>query len=239
MIDVWGSLEFPHFIETLPSYETLFWWGRRFRLPHRAMPEYRRRLPHYHPDHAYLFLTWRLWGTLPAKVEAARVPATAGHAFVAQDRALDGHCPGPAWLRDPRIANLVAHAIVIGESERHFYELCAWVVMPNHVHLLILPQVSVAVLMRWLKGSTARAANRILDRTGQRFWQDESWDHYLRNSDQLNRSIAYIEGNPVSAGLADSAEDWPWFSAGWQAKPPAPPSLASQGQAAPRSASQP
>jgi REP element-mobilizing transposase RayT len=191
------------------------------------MKEYRRRLPHYHPDHAYLFLTWRLWGTLPAKA-ASRAYPTAGHAFVAQDRALDRHCPGPIWLQDARIGDLVARAIVIGEAERHFYELCAWVVMPNHVHLLILPKVSVAVLMRWLKGSTARNANRILGRTGQPFWQDESWDHYLRNSDQLNRTIAYIEGNPVSAGLVGSAERWPWSSAGWQAKPPAPPNLDSQ-----------
>ena len=190
------------------------------------MAEYRRKLPHYHPDHAYLCLTWRLWGTLPALVGQAVSPAvpqsTAGRAFVARDRALDGHCPGPKWLQDPRIANLVAHAIVIGEVERHFYEIRAWVVMPNHAHLLIVPQVCVPVLMRWLKGSTAREANRILGRTGQPFWQDESWDHYLRNSDQLNRTVRYIEANPVSAGLVSSAERWPWSSAGWQAKPPAP-----------------
>jgi REP element-mobilizing transposase RayT len=73
--------------------------------------------------------------------------------------------------------------------------------MPNHVHLLILPLVSVALLMRWLKGSTARGANRILGRTGQPFWQDESFDHYLRAANRLDRTIAYIEQNPVSAGL--------------------------------------
>ena len=101
----------------------------------------------------------------------------------------------------------------------------AWVVMPNHVHLLILPKVPVAVLMRWLKGSTARSANQILGRTGQPFWQDESYDHYLRHGSQIDRTIAYIEENPVSAGLVSSAENWPWSSAGWQAKPPAPPNL--------------
>jgi putative transposase len=95
--------------------------------------------------------------------------------------------------------------------------------MPNHVHLLMLPQVEVPVLMRWLKGSTARRANRILGRTGQPFWQDESYDHYLRTSDQTGRTIACIERNPVSAGLAPAIERWPWSSAGWQAKPPAPP----------------
>jgi hypothetical protein len=95
-------------------------------------------------------------------------------------------------------------------------------VMPNHVHLLVLPLVPIPVLMRWLKGSTARGANRILRRTGRPFWQDESYDHYLRGAP--DRTIAYIEGNPVSAGLVTSAELWPWSSAGWgwQAEPPAP-----------------
>ena len=99
--------------------------------------------------------------------------------------------------------------------------------MPNHVHLLILPQVPVAVLMRWLKGSTAREANRILGRTGQPFWRDESYDHSLRQRSQIDWTVTYIEQNPVSAGLVGSAERWPWSSAGWQAKPPAPPNLVS------------
>ena len=148
---------------------------------------------------------------------------TPGRVFVAQDRLLDRCTSGPRWLRCRQIADLVAKAILAGQHERQFYELDAWVVMPNHVHLLILPRVAVAVLMRWLKGSTAHGANRILGRTGHPFWQDESFDHYLRRSSQIGRSVAYIEQNPVSAGLVRSAESWPWSSAGWQAKPPAPP----------------
>ena len=202
----------------------LFWWGRRFRLPAIKMPEYRRRLPHFHPNDTCLFLTWRLWGSLPAKANPTAYP-TAGHAFVATDRELDRRASGPLWLKDPQIADLVASAILIGDCERRFYNLCAWAVMPNHVHLLILPKVPVPVLMRWLKGSTARNANRILGRTGQPFWQDESYDHYLTQRDQINRTIIYIEENPVSAGLVSSAERWPWSSAGWQATPPAPPKL--------------
>jgi len=153
------------------------------------MPEYRRRLPHFQPDGARVFITWRLWGSLMCS----------------------------------QIADLVAKAILIGQDERQFYELEAWVVMPNHVHLLMIPKITVAVSMRWLKGSTAHAANRILGRTGQPFWQDESFDHYLRHASQIGRTVAYIEQNPVSAGLVRSAESWPWSSAGWQAKPPAPP----------------
>jgi putative transposase len=189
-----------------------------------SMGDYRRRLPHFHPEAKYLFLTWRLWGSLPARSSSdSNVYSTRGQAFVARDRILDRHNTGPVWLEQPPVANLVSSAIVVGDRQRHFYELCAWVVMPNHVHMLILPLVTVPILMRWLKGSTARGANRILDRTGQPFWQDESYDHYLRNCDRMDRTIAYIEENPVSAGLARSAEQWPWSSASWQAEPPAPP----------------
>jgi len=148
---------------------------------------------------------------------------THGHAFVAADRVFDRRTSGPLWLRDDRIADLVAHAILIGDCERRSYDLAAWVVMPNHVHLLILPLVPVPVLMRWLKGSTARAANQLLGRTGQAFWQDDSFDHYMRSALELERTILYIEENPVSAGLVDSAGHWRWSNAGWQAKPPAPP----------------
>lgn len=141
------------------------------------MPEYRRKLPHFHPGNACLFITWRLAGSVPGK-------------------------SGPLWLMDSRIADLVARAIIVGERERHFYELYAWAVMPNHVHLLIFPLVQVSVLMRWLKGSTARRANQALGRTGHRFWQDESFDHYLRSSNEVGKFTNYIESNPVSAGLA-------------------------------------
>jgi putative transposase len=165
------------------------------------MPDYRRKLPHFHPGHTCLFITWRLAGSVPGK-------------------------PGPLLLADSRIADLVTHGILAGECERHFYELYAWAVMPNHVHIFIFPLVRVAVLMRWLKGSTARYANQILGRTGQRFWQSESFDHYLRSSSEVAKFADYIEGNPVSAGLVSRAEDWKWCSAGWgsrQAEPPAPP----------------
>ena len=189
-----------------------------------SMPEYRRRLPHFHPNDTYLFPTWRLWGSLPAKTDSTVYP-TRGHAFAAHDRVLDRRASGPLWLKDAPIADLVSHTILIGDCERRFYRLCAWVVMPNHVHLPILPLVPIPALMRWLKGSTAGSANRILGRTGQPFWQDESYDHYLRSSSQIDRTAAYIEENPVSAGLVCSAELRPWSSAGWQAKPPAPPNL--------------
>jgi hypothetical protein len=125
------------------------------------MAEYHRRLPHYHPEDAYLFLTWRLWGSLPSKLRTRTHP-NAGHAFVAADRALHQAGHGPVWLKDPQIAFSVCAALVAGERDKKFDELCAWVVMPNHVHLLMLPRFAVPKIMRWLKGSTACAANRVL-----------------------------------------------------------------------------
>jgi REP element-mobilizing transposase RayT len=181
------------------------------------MPDYRRRLPHFQPDDAYLFLTWRLWGSLPSQPDPD-LYATPGHAFAAHDCVLDQGASGPRWLSDPLVADAVAHAILAGDRERHLYRLLAWVVMPNHVHMLILPQAPVPSLMKWLKGSTARSANSILRRTGQPFWQDESFDHYLRSANQIGRITAYIEENPVTAGLVHSAEAWHWSSASRQAQ---------------------
>jgi len=135
---------------------------------------------------------------------------------VAADRALDRPGFGPQWLRDPRIGALVVESIQIGES-RSCYELDAWVVMPNHVHLSILPRVPVPAILRWLKSWTARQANQLLGRSGQPFWQDESYDLYwVRNRRQRDRMVRYIEDHPVSAGLLASAEQWGWSSAGGQ-----------------------
>ena len=175
------------------------------------MVEYRRRLPHFHPDGEYLFVTWRLHGSLPVAPPDV-IYVTPGHAFAAEDRALaESH--GTLWLSDTRVARQVAEAIRDGERQKRFYESQAWVVMPNHVHLLILPQVALSQITHWIKGRTAREANLLLERAGEPFWQHESYDHWVRNERELQRIVAYIEENPVSAGLAATPEDWPLSSA--------------------------
>ena len=177
----------------------------------QAMAEYRRRLPHFHPDGEYLFVTWRLHGSLPVPPPDV-IHATPGHAFAAQDRAL-AQSRGTLWLSDSRVARQVAETIRDGERQKRFYESQAWVIMPNHVHLLILPQVALPKITHWIKGRTAREANRLLGRAGEPFWQHESYDHWVRSQKELHRIAAYIEENPVSAGLAATPEDWPWSSA--------------------------
>jgi putative transposase len=138
---------------------------------------------------------------------------TAGQSFVAADREMDKAAFGPVWLSDARVARVVADALLYGESGRCFYQLRAWVIMPNHVHVLLLPKTSLSVITRWVKGSTAREANLILGRTGEAFWQDESFDRRVRNDFELDRIVRYVEYNPVSAGFVGSPGDWAWSSA--------------------------
>lgn len=177
---------------------------------------YARNLPHWHPEGCALFVTWRLHGSLPASVLEAlrrRKWLSAGHRYAFADRQLDTAEAGPLWLKDPRIARATVDALVAGEKQLGFYALHAYVVMADHVHALLTPHVQVARLMRGLKRETAVIANRILARVGRRFWQDESYDHWIRSPAEFGRVKLYIEWNPVKAGLVSRPEDWPWSSA--------------------------
>jgi REP element-mobilizing transposase RayT len=89
--------------------------------------------------------------------------------------------------------------------------------MPNHIHIVIEPKAALPNIMRWLKGRTGRVANQILSRTGMPFWQDESYDHWIRSGKELEETIVYVESNPVKAGLVDVEERWPWSSARFRA----------------------
>ncbi|MGA8598490.1 MAG: hypothetical protein WB676_27550 [Bryobacteraceae bacterium] len=64
-----------------------------------------------------------------------------------------------------------------------------------------------------MKGYTAREANRVLRRTGEPFWQCESYDRWIRNQQELERVWKYIEHNPVRAGLVVNPEEYRWSSA--------------------------
>jgi REP element-mobilizing transposase RayT len=145
--------------------------------------------------------------------ERSPQPETAGKAFAMADRLADRAISDPLWLKDPRVAQVVKNALLHGERGRSFYTLRAWVIMPNHVHVLLEPNVTSPIITRWLKGSTARRANQILGRTGQTFWQDESFDRWVRSGVELARVEHYIEFNPVSAGFVTLPEAWPLSSA--------------------------
>jgi putative transposase len=101
---------------------------------------HRRRLPHFHPSGTDLFVSWHLHGSLPHSVYPPAKLLT-GQAFAWVDRQLDCACNGPLFLRQPAIAQIVVDSIQRGPSLDH-YQLHAFVVMPNHVHLLLTPRVA-------------------------------------------------------------------------------------------------
>jgi REP element-mobilizing transposase RayT len=133
--------------------------------------------------------------------------------FAKTDTILDKAESGPLWLRQFSIAELMEDALLHRFS--HLYVLWSYVVMANHVHVFLKPKpdVTIGSITKRLKGTTARDANKLLKRTGQPFWQDESFDHWSREPAEFFRIVSYIENNPVKAGLVEKREDWKWSSA--------------------------
>ena len=86
------------------------------------------------------------------------------------DRLLDHARTGPLYLSQPAVAQLVMEAVQYGQDSLGHYTWHAFVVMPNHVHLLITPHIAVPKLLRSLKGITGKRANQILGQTGRPFW---------------------------------------------------------------------
>jgi len=126
------------------------------------------------PQGKWLFLTWHLHGSLPHALYPP-VHKLSGEAFVWMDRYLDTTRIGPRYLGRPELAEVVVECLKRGVALGH-YELRAYVIMANHVHVVLLPKVAPARLLQPLKGVTAREANRFLGRTGESFWQRESYD---------------------------------------------------------------
>jgi REP element-mobilizing transposase RayT len=131
------------------------------------------------------------------------------------DRLLDETRSGPFYLRQPAIADMVVEAIQYNAVNLEHYVLHAFVVMPNHVHLLATPALALPKLTKSLKGITSKRANTMLAMTGSCFWQEESYDHLVRNEHEFEKIQSYIEENPVRAGLVREANEYRWSSAGW------------------------
>lgn len=175
---------------------------------------YRRHLPHWQKAGSALFITWRLYGSIPASKLALIIKEKDTKTrFSLFDNELDRASDGPTWLKDPTLAQLMVDALRYGETELDLYRLAAYVLMSNHVHILIWPKARLSQITKSIKGYTARECNKLLDLTGEKFWQDESFDHAVRSEDQFYRIKRYIERNPVKAGLVNDAHEWPWSSA--------------------------
>jgi putative DNA methylase len=212
----------------------------------------RRRLLHwYQPGYAH-FITYRLADSIPESLlqkwrgeraqsmrQAASLPYEARSElrykierrfFKRYDNYLDRRCE-QSLLTDARVGKVIRENLYHHHGSK--YELLAYCVMPNHVHLLLQPfqtagaeqtlteplsderpdsSSPLAAIMHSLKSFTANKANEALARTGP-FWQHESYDHWVRDLDELERIVNYIKSNPVRAGLCATPTDWEFSSA--------------------------
>lgn len=192
------------------------------------MSYYKRKLPHWQPPGAEYFITTRLKWSLPKAVinrlQKLRYELndhyTGQELFIqreivkAYDKILNSEKGGPQWLSINEVAKLVGDAIEYRDTI--FYELYAYCIMPNHLHIVFrhLPQENehpypVTEIMRSLKRYTARNANKVLGRTGA-FWQPESYDRVIRSQMERVNTIRYVLNNPVKAGIVPYWEQWPF-----------------------------
>jgi REP element-mobilizing transposase RayT len=195
-------------------------------------------LPHWTRDVAWYAVTFRLWDSLPEHVieswlfERKNIVKTAeqmkrplsrheeerlAHLYSEKvERYLDAGF-GSCYMEDARVAKVVSNALLHFEGQR--YNLAAWCVMPNHVHVVVQPFSGITggtpvphfdlpeILHSW-KSFTAKEANRLLKRSGE-FWQAEYYDHLVRDDADFNHSVRYVLDNPIKAGL----KNWKWV--GW------------------------
>jgi len=176
-------------------------------------------LPHFEGQSVPQALTFRLADSLPKHVLSQIGGDIAGlpDPKASLERRRRSHDwldkgSGSCWLAEPPIAEVVAGAICFFDERK--YHLHAWVVMPSHVHLLFSPKPdsTLAAIAHALKSYTAKEANRLLERTGS-FWQREYFDRAIRDVEHYRTEIAYIEANPIKAGLCLRTRDWPFSSA--------------------------
>ena len=186
--------------------------------PHTPVKITHRNLPHWRQEGATYFVTFRLADAVPAtlrrqwteeletwrKFHPEPWDRKTKHEYQRRFREereqwLDrGH--GECLLRDARARDIVEKALRHFDGQR--YTLDAWVIMPNHVHVILQPadgQELSDILHSW-KSFTARRVNEALDRSGP-FWQDENFDRIVRDLEELERTRTYIRNNPEKAGL--------------------------------------
>jgi REP element-mobilizing transposase RayT len=198
---------------------------------------YRRKLPHIQPEGSTFFVTSRLAGSLPVAVverlhrerdlvdaeltkiadsheRAEKAYQFSGSLFGKWDTALDTSNTDTKHLVNTKVAKMVVESLHFRDGK--VYELLAYCIMPNHIHIVFTPleeskdeYVSLSKIMHSLKLHTPHEANLILGRTGT-FWQHENYDHFARDEKELERIIKYVLHNPVKANLAKEQTDWKW-----------------------------
>ncbi|MBK8751246.1 MAG: Eco57I restriction-modification methylase domain-containing protein [Candidatus Competibacteraceae bacterium] len=186
--------------------------------PFRDMRIHQKNLPHWEQKNATYFVTFRLADSLPQnkldQLKAHRDEWLACHKTplceadkIEYNRLFSGKVDewldsgmGSCLLQDERCAEVVANALKYFDGDR--YHLGNWVVMPNHVHVIFTPlagnQLS-EILHSW-KSYSANKINQLVQKTGC-VWQQEYYDHIVRDKSELPRIAQYIDANPEKAGI--------------------------------------
>jgi 5-methyltetrahydrofolate--homocysteine methyltransferase len=191
-------------------------------------------LPHWYREGATYAVTFRLADSFPASVLhayrsekeefkqriskaeedgdlnlAAKLRVQLGELYRKRiETALD-EGQGEAWMCKPEIAAIIRDALLHFDGGR--YDLGAWCVMPNHVHVIMAPREghSLSDILHSIKRHSAREANKALGRSGD-FWQKESYDHIIRDAEDYWNQRDYVLRNPKAAGL----EEWEFVGEG-------------------------
>ena len=183
---------------------------------------YHGDLPHWRQEGAIYFVTFRLADSLPqAKIQQLKDDRAAwikmykhksGYNFTKEDwttykylfhdrikkwlDAQDGSC----ILKRQDIIEVFVNSLRFFEGQK--YDLDSFVIMPNHVHVIVAPLngFNLSEITHSWKSYSANKINKILGLTGQ-LWQHESYDHIIRNEESLIQIRKYIENNPIKAGI--------------------------------------
>ena len=176
-------------------------------------------LPHFDDSLKTQFITCRLYDSLPQKtlerfrteLAAKKVEDIDREVMLLIEKFLDSGY-GECFLKKREVAEIVRDSLQKFGGER--YKLIAWVIMPNHIHLLLKPlnDWTIEKIMQSFKSFTASEANKFLDRGGK-FWMREYFDRYIRDTEHFEKAFRYIENNPVKAGFCKKPEEWEFSSA--------------------------
>jgi len=171
-------------------------------------------LPHFDAPGVTQFVTFQLHDSFPVTRRAEFEAILKEADDSAKRRTLEGWLDrghGECWLRRRNVAELIEKLLL--EDDGREYRLQAWVVMPNHIHLVVdVGDVPLVTLINGWKGNSSRETNKLLVRRGA-FWQEDYHDTLIREEAHLKHAIRYAEQNPAKAFLTIAPRDWPWSSA--------------------------
>ena len=159
-----------------------------------------KNLPHINIKNSYQFITFRTYDSLDDYLAKLYTLETDNKTKQYQiDNYLDNANVG-AYLFGENI-NIVKD--VLFEKNQDYYELEAFVIMPNHIHILLKQIADLVKIIKYIKGKSAVLLNKKLNRDGK-FWARDYFDKAIRDEKHFEVVYKYIANNPHRANLADS-----------------------------------